>query len=172
MTGSSARRLVGPHAEAEEAEAELLADRLDLVEMAAGLGAGLVEMLARRAGQLELAGRLEADRAVRAGQGDDVAALHRPAPSRIRSARRAGRGCRRARHRRARDDRRSGRRTSHARCRSARRPPASRRARTAASRSSRLSIGGRPARGFGPGRHRRASSGGREAPPAGFDAPP
>ena len=57
--------LVGPHAEAEEAEAEPVADRLDLVEMAAGLGAGLVEVLERRAGQFELAGRLEADGAVR-----------------------------------------------------------------------------------------------------------
>ena len=75
MIGSSARRLVGPHAEAEEAEAEPVADRLDLLEVAAGLGAGLVQVLERRARQLELAGGLEADGAVGAGQGDDLAAF-------------------------------------------------------------------------------------------------
>ena len=75
--------LVGPHAEAEEAEAELLADRLALGEVAARLGAGLVEMLALRARQLELAGGLEADRAVGAGQGDDVAALHHRLPAEV-----------------------------------------------------------------------------------------
>ena len=62
MTRQLGAGLVGPHAEAEEAEAELLADRLALVEVAAGLGAGLVEILERRADELELAGRLEADR--------------------------------------------------------------------------------------------------------------
>src|SRR5436305_662488 len=43
--------------------------------MAPRLGAGLVEMLVLGAGKLELAGRLEADRAVGAGQSDDVAVL-------------------------------------------------------------------------------------------------
>ena len=56
--------LVGPHAEAEEADPALLADRLDLVEVAAGLGAGLVQVVERRARQFELAGGLEADVAV------------------------------------------------------------------------------------------------------------
>ena len=64
--------LVRPHAHAEEAEPELVAYRLALVEVAGGLGAGLVEMLARCAGQLELPRRLQADRAVRAGQRNDV----------------------------------------------------------------------------------------------------
>ena len=67
--------LVGPHAEPEEADAELLADRLDLFEVAAGLGAGLVQVVERRARQFELARGLQADAAVRAGQRDDVAAL-------------------------------------------------------------------------------------------------
>ena len=75
MIGSSARRLVRPHAEAEEAEAEPVADRLHLLQMAAGLGAGLVQVLQRRAGKLELAGRLQADIAVRPGERDDLVAL-------------------------------------------------------------------------------------------------
>jgi hypothetical protein len=71
--------LVGPHAEAEEAEAELVAHLLDLVEMAARLGAGLVEVLERRARQFELPGRLQADVPVLARQRDDLAAfLDRP----------------------------------------------------------------------------------------------
>ena len=67
--------LVGPHAEAEKADVATLADRLDLFEMATRLGAGLVQILERRAGELELAGGFEADRAVRAAQGDDLAAF-------------------------------------------------------------------------------------------------
>ena len=79
MIGSSARRLVRPHAEPEEAEPELVADRLALLEVARRLGAGLVEVLERRAGQLELAGGLEADGAVGSGQSDDLSAfLDRP----------------------------------------------------------------------------------------------
>ncbi len=42
-------RLVGPHAEAEKAHAHALPDGLDLFEMAAGLGTGLVQILERRA---------------------------------------------------------------------------------------------------------------------------
>ena len=68
MIGSSARVLSGHMPSAEEAEPEPLADRLALVEVAAGFGAGLVEVLERRARQLELAGGLEADRAVGARQ--------------------------------------------------------------------------------------------------------
>ena len=61
--------LVGPHAEAEEAEAELRSPTaLHLLQVAAGLGAGLVEILERRARKLELAGGLQADRAVGAGR--------------------------------------------------------------------------------------------------------
>ena len=70
----SSRALVGPHAEAEEAEPEPLADRLALVRVPSRLGAGLVQVLERRAAQFELAGRLEADGAVRRRQRDDVAA--------------------------------------------------------------------------------------------------
>ena len=43
--------------------------------MAGRLGAGLVEMLARRARELQLPGRLQADGAVRTGQRDDMAVL-------------------------------------------------------------------------------------------------
>ena len=76
-------RLVRPHAEAEEAEAELFAHRLGLGEMAARFRAGLVEMLALRAGKLELAGGLKADRAVGAGQRDDVAVLDDRLPAEL-----------------------------------------------------------------------------------------
>ncbi len=44
-------------------------------EVAAGFGAGLVEVLERRARQFELAGGLEADRPVRALQRNDLAAF-------------------------------------------------------------------------------------------------
>ena len=67
--------LVGPHAEAEEADAEALARLLDLGEVAAGLGAGLVQGLERRAREFELAGGLQADAAVVAGKRDDVGAV-------------------------------------------------------------------------------------------------
>src|SRR5690606_21478053 len=67
--------LVRPHPETEEADTELLADRLDLLEMAPGLGAGLVEVLARRARELELAGGLEADCPVLAAERYDLSAF-------------------------------------------------------------------------------------------------
>src|SRR5690606_3386333 len=67
--------LVGPHAESEEADAALLADRLDLLEMAARLGAGLVQVIERSAGQLKLPRGLEADRAIVAAHRDDMAVL-------------------------------------------------------------------------------------------------
>ena len=57
--------LVGPHAEPEEAEAEPVADRLALLEVTRRLGAGQVQIGERRARQFELAGRLQADVAVR-----------------------------------------------------------------------------------------------------------
>ena len=70
--------LVGPHAEAEIADAALLADFLDLREVASGFGAGLVEVFQRRAGEFQLSGRFKADGPVGALQGDDVPAfLHR-----------------------------------------------------------------------------------------------
>src|SRR3546814_10240965 len=64
-------RLVGPHADAEETETEFGADFLHLLQMPAGLGAGLVEVFERRAGEFELARGLEADGAVAARQRDD-----------------------------------------------------------------------------------------------------
>ena len=79
MIGSSSRRFVGPHAEPEEAEAEPVADRLALLEVARGFGAGLVQVASARARQLELAGGLEADVAVGPRQRDDLPAfLDRP----------------------------------------------------------------------------------------------
>src|SRR3546814_10826103 len=47
-------RLVGPHADAEETEPEFGADFLPLLQMPAGLGAGLVEVFERGAGDFEL----------------------------------------------------------------------------------------------------------------------
>ena len=67
--------LVGPHSDAEEAEAEPVADRLALLEVPGRFGTGLVEVLERRARQLELARGLEADGAVGAGQRDHLAVL-------------------------------------------------------------------------------------------------
>src|SRR3954454_23453519 len=51
--------------------------------MAARLRAGEMEMLERRTRELELPGRLEADRAVGAGQGDDLAAFLDRLPAKL-----------------------------------------------------------------------------------------
>src|SRR3546814_15754261 len=72
-------RLVGPHAQPEETEAEFGTDLLDLLEVAAGLGAGLVKIFERSARQVELPRGFEADRAVAARQRDDVSAQSRRA---------------------------------------------------------------------------------------------
>ena len=61
MTGTSSRRQIGREAEAQEAEAELVGDGLDLLQVLAGLVADVVHGLQRRAGQLELAAGLQAD---------------------------------------------------------------------------------------------------------------
>src|SRR3546814_5814093 len=74
-------RLVGPHAQPEETEAEFGADLLDLLEVAAGLGAGLVKIFERSARQFELPRGFEADRAVAARQRDDVSALDHRLPA-------------------------------------------------------------------------------------------
>jgi hypothetical protein len=58
--------LVRPHAKAEETETGARADRLHLIEVAPGFGAGLVQVFQRRARQFELARRFEADGAVAA----------------------------------------------------------------------------------------------------------
>ena len=73
--------LVGPHAEAEEAEAEAVADGFHLFEVAAGFGAGVVEGGERGARQFELAGGFEADGAVGAGERDDLSVLEDRAPA-------------------------------------------------------------------------------------------
>src|SRR3546814_16524149 len=64
-------RLVGPHADAEETETEFGADFLHLLQMPAGLGAGLVEVFERRAGEFELARGLEVDGSVAASKRAD-----------------------------------------------------------------------------------------------------
>src|SRR5690606_14693282 len=66
---------VWPHSEAEEAHSAGFTHRLDLVEVATGFGASLVEVLQRSAGQLELAGGFQADGAVVAAHRDDLAAF-------------------------------------------------------------------------------------------------
>ena len=63
MTGVSAQRPFRRGAEAEEADAERRGAFAHLGEMGVHLAAGLVDGLERRAGQLELAARLERDRA-------------------------------------------------------------------------------------------------------------
>src|SRR3546814_5908505 len=65
-------RLVGPHADAEETEPEFGADFLHLLQMPAGLGAGLVEVFERGAGAFELPRGFEADGAVAARPRPDV----------------------------------------------------------------------------------------------------
>ena len=86
-----------------------------------------------------------------------------------RSSPPAGRGCRRARHRKARDDRRSDRRTSRARCRSASRSRGFSPLAKMASRSSRLSIDVVAFLAFRCASSSRPSSGRPGTPPAGFD---
>ena len=49
--------------------------------MPPGLGAGLVQIVERRARKLELAGRLQADRAIGAGKRDHIAAFHHRPPA-------------------------------------------------------------------------------------------
>src|SRR3546814_7432879 len=60
-------------AEPQETEPEPIADRLHLFQMPRRLGARLVQIVERGARKLELPGGLEADRAVGAGQRDDLA---------------------------------------------------------------------------------------------------
>ena len=63
-------------ADAEKADVQLGADRLHLAEMSADLAAGLVDVLQRRARQLDLTARLQRHRAVAAiGQRDQLAIL-------------------------------------------------------------------------------------------------
>ena len=65
-------------AHAEEAEPEFVGDRLHFLQMAAHLGAGLVDVLQRCAREFELAGGFQRDRGVVLEQGDGaVVLLHR-----------------------------------------------------------------------------------------------
>ena len=77
-------RLVGPHADAEEAEPELGADFLDLLQVAAGFGAGLMQIFERRARQFKLARGFQADGAVAARERDDMTALDHRLPAEAR----------------------------------------------------------------------------------------
>ena len=73
--------LVGPHADPEEPEPELGADFLHLLQMAAGFGAGLVEVFERRAREFELARGFEADGAVAPRKRDHLAAFDHRFPA-------------------------------------------------------------------------------------------
>src|SRR5690606_22215979 len=72
---------LGLEAHAEEADAQRVGHLAHLAQVAAQLDAGLVDVLQRRAGQLQLAGRLQGHRRAAAGQGDDVAALLHRGPA-------------------------------------------------------------------------------------------
>ena len=65
--------LVRPHAQAKEAQVEPFAHGLDLIQVAAGFGACLVQVFQRCARQFKLACRFKADRSIRALHGDDGA---------------------------------------------------------------------------------------------------
>ena len=83
MTGMSARRPIRRHAEAEEADAEGFGHFAQLREMREQFGGGLVHVFDRRAGQFELAARLQRNGAA-AGDvehADDVVALHDRLPA-------------------------------------------------------------------------------------------
>ena len=83
-------------AERREADAEGRASAAHLVEMCLELRHGLVQRLQRRAGQLELPGRLQRDRRVALLQPDGVAAIEDRRRRRIRASPPAGRGSSRA----------------------------------------------------------------------------
>src|SRR5690606_39515626 len=72
---------------AEEAEAQVVGDGLDLEQVAADFAAGLVDRAQLRAGQFELAGGFERDRGtVAAGQGDHAAVLLHGVPAEAHQA--------------------------------------------------------------------------------------
>src|SRR3546814_10667139 len=60
--------LVGPHAQAKEAQAKFLPNLAHLLQMPSGFRAGLMQVVARGARQFKLARRLQADGAVLAGK--------------------------------------------------------------------------------------------------------
>ena len=71
------------HAEAEEADAERARDLAQLREMRGQFARALMDGLQRRAGELELAARLERDRAAagHVGKADDVRPVHDRLPA-------------------------------------------------------------------------------------------
>ena len=130
MIGRSSRVLSGHMPRPRKPTPHASPTALHLFEVAPGFGAGLVQVFERRARQFELAGGFEADRAVGAAHGDDLAAFLDRLPAELPHGQQdvadaaglvVGRGV---------DDRRSCRRASRARCRcasarAASRPPAS-----------------------------------------------
>ncbi len=67
--------------QAEEAQPQLGAHLQALLQMPAGFRAGLVQGFQRRAGQLELAGRLQTDAAIGTRKGYHIAAFHNRLPT-------------------------------------------------------------------------------------------
>src|SRR3546814_10130575 len=67
--------LVGPHAQAKEAQAKFLPNLAHLLQMPSGFRAGLMQVVERGARQFKLARRLQADGAVLAGKRDDLPAF-------------------------------------------------------------------------------------------------
>ena len=74
-------RFVRPHAKAKKTKAELGADFLHLLQMAAGFGAGLVQVFKWRAGKFKLSGGFQADIAIRTTERDDIVAFHNGFPA-------------------------------------------------------------------------------------------
>ena len=124
MCGVSANVHLGENPNAEEADAERLADAQHLAQVLVRLSRRLVQRFDGAPGELELAARLEADvaaqRALRPLQRDDLVALEDRLPAEARDQRlhQRARCCARPRRGRA-SACRYERRTSRARCRSA-----------------------------------------------------
>ena len=66
---------------AEEADAQVFGDQLDLAQVVVHFDAGFVQRRQRRARQFDLAPRLQRDRLARPGQRDDVAVLENLPPA-------------------------------------------------------------------------------------------
>ncbi len=79
--GQFVTALVWPHPKPKESDTQLGADFLHLLQVPTSLATCLMKVLNRGAGKLQLAGRLQADRSVRAGHGDDIAALFDGCPA-------------------------------------------------------------------------------------------
>ena len=75
--------LVWPQPQPQVADPQRIADRLDLLQMAPGFGASLVQVFQRCARQFELSRRFQADGAVGPGHGDDIAAFDDRFPAKL-----------------------------------------------------------------------------------------